>query len=90
MEIFVIQAVKVYAGMPLAQFIFFESSPVRTPYDQKPSAKYHGRDARPRPSAMWKNFLGDRCELAGGKWEDGKLVGRHAADCQCHRDGLIR
>lgn len=56
MEIFVIQAVRVYAGMPLGQFTFFESAPVAVPYDQKPSAKYHGREKKPRPSAMWKNF----------------------------------
>lgn len=56
MEIFVIQAVKVYAGMPLAQFIFFDSSPALVPYDQKPGAKYHGREKKPRPSMMWKNF----------------------------------
>jgi dCTP deaminase len=56
MEIFVIQAVRVYAGMPLGQFTFFESAPVLVPYDQKPTAKYNGREKRPRPSAMWKNF----------------------------------
>jgi dCTP deaminase len=56
MEIFVIQAVRVYAGMPLGQFTFFESAPVLVPYDQKPTAKYHGREKKPRPSAMWKNF----------------------------------
>ena len=56
MEIFVIQAVKVYAGMPLGQFIFFETGDVLVPYDQKPGAKYHGREPHPRPSMMWKNF----------------------------------
>lgn len=56
MEIFVVQAVRVYAGMPLAQFIFFDSSPALVPYDKKPTAKYHGREKKPRPSAMWKNF----------------------------------
>jgi len=56
MEIFVIQAVRVYAGMPLGQFIFYESTPVNVPYDQKPSAKYHGREKKPKPSMMWKNF----------------------------------
>lgn len=87
MEIFVIQAVKVYAGMPLAQFIFFDSSPALVPYSAKSTAKYHGREKKPRPSAMWKNF---GCELAGGKWEGGVLVGRHSDDCRCHIDGVIR
>lgn len=63
MEIFVIQAVKVYAGMPLGQFIFYESTPVEVPYDQKPSAKYHGREKKPRPSMMWKNFVQTPKEL---------------------------
>jgi hypothetical protein len=30
------------------------------------------------------------CELAGGKWENGKLVGRHSPGCQCDIDGIIR
>lgn len=65
MEIFVIQAVKVYAGMPLGQFIFYESTEVDVPYDKKPSAKYHGREKRPRPSAMWKNFQQDTVDPFG-------------------------
>lgn len=56
MEIFVIQAVRVYAGMPLAQFIFFETGSPLVPYNKKASAKYNEVDKRPRPSMMWKNF----------------------------------
>jgi dCTP deaminase len=56
MEIFVIQAVTVYANMPLGQFIFFETGDVLVPYNKKDGAKYHGREPHPRPSMMWKNF----------------------------------
>ena len=56
---FVIQAVRVYAGMPTAQFIFFESGEASVTYDKKPSAKYNGRYPRPKPSMMWKNFIED-------------------------------
>jgi hypothetical protein len=30
------------------------------------------------------------CELAGGKLVEGRLVGKHAVDCTCHVDGVIR
>lgn len=33
---------------------------------------------------------GERCEFAGGKWEGGRLVGRHGDNCRCHIDGVIR
>jgi dCTP deaminase len=68
MEIWVVQAVKLYAGMPIAQFTFMEAYQPRTPYNKKAGAKYGNQCDRgdscthnhahpwPRPSAMWKNF----------------------------------
>jgi len=58
MEIAVVQPVKVYAGMPIGQFIFFSTGDVLTSYDKKEGAKYNGRDVRPVPSKMWRNFEG--------------------------------
>lgn len=54
--IVVAQPVRVYAGMPIGQLIYFETGDVDIPYDQKPNAKYNERCAKPQPSRMWKNF----------------------------------
>lgn len=60
MELWVVEPVIVYAGMPIGQLIWFETTPVDVPYDKKASAKYNvrGRQARPMPlaSKMWRNF----------------------------------
>jgi dCTP deaminase len=57
MEMHVVQAVKVYAGMPIGQLIYFQTGEVDVPYDKKRSAKYKDdRDPMPQPSRMWKNF----------------------------------
>jgi dCTP deaminase len=57
LEISVKLPVRVYAGMPIGQLIYFAvEGRVCTPYDQKPSAKYNERAARPMESMMWKNF----------------------------------
>ena len=57
LEISVIQPVRVYAGMPIAQLLFFEvkSMPVRK-YGANGS-KYQQQGAKPVASMMWKNFL---------------------------------
>jgi len=58
LEISVIQPVRIYAGMPIGQLIFFEvKGEVRTPYNRKHSAKYNQVSPKPLPSMMWKNFL---------------------------------
>lgn len=56
LEISVIQPVRVYAGMPIAQLLFFEvkSKPVRM-YGANGS-KYQQQGEKPVPSMMWKNF----------------------------------
>jgi dCTP deaminase len=57
MEIHVVHPVRVYAGMPIGQLIYFETGDVDVPYDEKPDAKYRdARDPNPQPSRMWKNF----------------------------------
>jgi dCTP deaminase len=49
--------VRVYAGMPIGQLIYFEvSGRVARPYDRKPSAKYRRVSAHPTPSMMFRNF----------------------------------
>src|ERR1700754_4091865 len=49
--------VRVYAGMPIGQLIYFAvSGDVAVAYNRKPSAKYSSRSALPQASRMWKNF----------------------------------
>jgi dCTP deaminase len=55
LEISVHQSVRIYAGMPIGQLIYFEvSGKVNTPYNRKASAKYTTRSSRPIESMMWK------------------------------------
>lgn len=57
LEISVKKPVRVYAGMPIGQVIYFElSGDVKVPYSTKPSAKYNERVTVPVESMMWKNF----------------------------------
>jgi dCTP deaminase len=57
LEISVRQPVKIYAGMPIGQLIYFEvSGKVDVPYNRKKSAKYNRRTIKPVESMMWKNF----------------------------------
>lgn len=56
LEISVKQPVRVYAGMPIGQLIYFHiQGDVQTPYNEKNSAKYNGRAQLPVESMMWKN-----------------------------------
>ena len=56
LEVSVHQPVRVYAGMPIGQLIYFEvSGEVNTPYHRKASAKYTTRSSIPVESMMWKN-----------------------------------
>ncbi|MBI5216524.1 MAG: dCTP deaminase [Ignavibacteriae bacterium] len=58
LEISVRQPVRIYAGMPIGQLIYFEvSGEVDVPYNQKQSAKYRKRTTKPVESMMWKNFI---------------------------------
>lgn len=57
LEISVKQPVRVYAGMPIGQLIYFlVHGDVINPYNRKPGAKYNDRAAIPVESMMWKNF----------------------------------
>lgn len=56
LEISVTMPVRVYAGMPVGQLIYFGvDGEVLNRYDKKKSAKYNQRTERPVESMMWKN-----------------------------------
>ena len=56
LEISVKQPVRVYAGMPIGQLIYFQvHGELITPYNTKASAKYNQRTNVPVESMMWKN-----------------------------------
>ena len=56
LEISVSQAVRVYAGMPIGQLIYFKvEGEVEVDYQSKSSAKYNQRTPKPMESMMWKN-----------------------------------
>jgi dCTP deaminase len=56
LEISVSQPVRVYAGMPIGQLIYFGvEGDVEVDYQAKSSAKYNQRSPRPVESMMWKN-----------------------------------
>ena len=56
LEISVSQPVRVYAGMPIGQLIYFKvEGEVEVDYASKTSAKYNHRTPKPVESMMWKN-----------------------------------
>ncbi|MCO5247953.1 MAG: dCTP deaminase [Chitinophagales bacterium] len=57
LEISCIKPVRVYAGMPVGQLIYFvvEGS-IKNFYNKKANAKYIERSPMPQESMMWKNF----------------------------------
>jgi dCTP deaminase len=56
LEISVKQPVRVYAGMPIGQLIYFPvDGDIEVKYNQKKNAKYSGQPDRPVESMMWKN-----------------------------------
>jgi dCTP deaminase len=56
LEISVSQAVRVYAGMPIGQLIFFQvEGHIENYYNRKASAKYVEVTDKPVESMMWKN-----------------------------------
>ncbi|PJJ59699.1 dCTP deaminase [Hymenobacter chitinivorans] len=56
LEISVTQQVRVYAGMPIGQLIYFAvQGDVQTFYNRKANAKYNDRTDKPVESMMWKN-----------------------------------
>lgn len=58
LEISVQVPVRVYAGMPIGQLIYFPvDGEIAVPYNKKKSAKYSGQPDRPVESMMWKNVF---------------------------------
>lgn len=56
LEISCTQPVRIYAGMPIGQLIYFSvDGETEIPYNKKESAKYTERTVRPVESMMWKN-----------------------------------
>jgi len=56
LEISVKQPVKVYAGMPIGQLIYFPvDGEIEVKYNEKKNAKYSGQINKPVESMMWKN-----------------------------------
>lgn len=56
LEISCTQPVRVYAGMPIGQLIYFTvDGEIETAYHQKSGAKYNNPTTRPVESMMWKN-----------------------------------
>ena len=56
LEISVKQPVRVYAGMPIGQLIYFPvDGEIEIAYNKKSSAKYSHQGAKPVESMMWKN-----------------------------------
>ncbi len=65
LEISVKQPVRVYAGMPIGQLIYFAvQGECLTPYNVKSNAKYNELSTRPMESMMFKNF-----DTEAGKWK---------------------
>jgi dCTP deaminase len=56
LEISVKKPVRVYAGMPIGQIIYFEvKGEIQTSYAKKQNAKYNSKVNHPVESMMWKN-----------------------------------
>ena len=56
LEISCVQPVRLYAGMPIGQLIYFPVlGEVQNKYNSKTNAKYNGRNMMPVESMMWKN-----------------------------------
>ena len=56
LEISCVQPVRVYAGMPIGQLIYFKiDGDINNYYNKKSNAKYNERSVRPVESMMWKN-----------------------------------
>lgn len=57
LEISVRQPVRIYAGMPIGQLIYFViDGDVEVPYNRKKSAKYRRNTSMPVESMMFRNF----------------------------------
>ncbi len=58
LEISATQPVKIYAGMPIGQLIYFEvQGDIANFYNTKGNAKYNTKTTKPVESMMWKNLF---------------------------------
>lgn len=65
LEISVKQPVRIYAGMPIGQLIYFVvQGECINPYDSKANAKYNTRTVMPVESMMFKNY-----DTENGRWK---------------------
>ena len=56
LEISVSMPVRIYAGMPIGQLIYFKvDGSIENYYNRKPGAKYNERTDKPVESMMWRN-----------------------------------
>ena len=56
LEISCVHPVRVYAGMPIGQLIYFKvEGEIENYYNKKANAKYNDRTTKPVESMMWKN-----------------------------------
>ena len=56
LEISCVQPVRIYAGMPIGQLIYFKiDGDIENYYNKKSNAKYNTRTIKPVESMMWKN-----------------------------------
>ncbi|MGB0429463.1 MAG: dCTP deaminase [Bacteroidia bacterium] len=56
LEISCSQPVRVYAGMPIGQLIYFEvAGEIENMYNRKKNAKYNQKTVKPVESMMWRN-----------------------------------
>lgn len=56
LEISCAQPVRIYAGMPIGQLIYFVvDGEIETMYNSKNNAKYNNKTTKPVESMMWKN-----------------------------------
>lgn len=56
LEISCVQPVRIYAGMPVGQLIYFAvEGSIENYYNKKANAKYNQRTIKPVESMMWKN-----------------------------------
>jgi hypothetical protein len=69
--------VRIYAGMPIGQLIYFEvSGEVADPYDRRKTAKYRTVTAHPIASRMHLNFRPSRRATARRQREAGSAEAR--------------
>ena len=61
LEISVKKPVRVYAGMPIGQIIYFKvNSPPEIAYNKKKNAKYNLFSQNPIESLLWKELIGEK------------------------------